>query len=131
MPHPGWNDFYGTSTSIGIGIRKTLEAVKDVFQQSRHAGIACGIKNTGIGNGVPDTGKVKIVIESPERILIHRGWTEMGRGLHRWRFSFCVVTGLSPEIVEVGVDTAEESEMTTASRGTSIIGHSVIDAATN
>jgi len=130
---PGGMTSTGQVLQSGIGIRKTLEAVKDVFQQSRHAGIACGIKNTGIGNGVPDTGKVKIVIESPERILIHQGWTEMGQGVYTMAVQFfCEVTGLSPEIVEVRVDTAEESEsgMTTASRGTSIIGHSVIDAAT-
>jgi len=128
---PGGMTSIGQVLHSGIGIRKTLEAVKDVFQQSKYAGIACGIKNTGIGNGVPDTGKVKIVIESPERILIHQGWTEMGQGVYTMAVQFfCEVTGLAPELVEVRVDTSEESEsgMTTASRGTSIIGHSVIDA---
>ena len=128
---PGGMTSTGQVLKSGIGIRKTLEAVKDVFQQSRYAGIACGIKNTGIGNGVPDTGKVKIVVESPERIVIHQGWTEMGQGVYTMAVQFfCEVTGLPPELVEVRVDTSEESEsgMTTASRGTSIIGHSVIDA---
>ena len=38
----------------GAGVRATLEAVKDEFYAARYAGIACGIKNTGIGNGMPD-----------------------------------------------------------------------------
>ena len=128
---PGGMTSTGQVLQSGIGIRKTLEALKNVFQKSKYAGIACGIKNTGIGNGVPDTGKVKIVVESSERIVIHQGWTEMGQGVYTMAVQFfCEVTGLPPELVEVRVDTSEESEsgMTTASRGTSIIGHSVIDA---
>ena len=73
---PGGMTSTGQVLQSGIGIRKTLEALKNVFQKSKFAGIACGIKNTGIGNGVPDTGKVKIVVESSERIVIHQGWTE-------------------------------------------------------
>ena len=37
-----------------IGIKKTLLAVKDIFYSSKFAGVACGIKNVGIGNGMPE-----------------------------------------------------------------------------
>ena len=45
-------------------------------------GLGCGIKNTGIGNGMPDGGKCMIEVAGPERIVIHHGWTEMGQGAH-------------------------------------------------
>ncbi|NIT61171.1 MAG: molybdopterin-dependent oxidoreductase, partial [Aliifodinibius sp.] len=63
------------------GVQDTLLAVKDYFKKAKYAGIACGIKNTGIGNGMPDDGKVKIEILSPSRIIIHHGWTDMGQGV--------------------------------------------------
>ena len=66
----------------GVGLRDTLMAVKDAFYQAPYAGIACGIKNTGIGNGVADVGRARIVIESGEKVIIYHGWTEMGQGVH-------------------------------------------------
>jgi aldehyde oxidoreductase len=115
----------------GCGVQNTLVAVKDHFEKAKYAGIACGIKNTGIGNGMPDDGKVKIEICSPSKIMIHHGWTDMGQGVDTMAVQFfCNETGLDPAVVEVRVDTTAGAEagMTTASRATSIIGNSVIDA---
>jgi CO/xanthine dehydrogenase Mo-binding subunit len=115
----------------GSGVRKTLLAVKDIFNKAKYAGIACGIKNTGIGNGMPDDGKVKIDIISPSKVILHHGWTEMGQGVNTMAVQFlCHETGIEPDIVEVKVDTIEEaySGMTTASRATSIIGNSIANA---
>ncbi len=115
----------------GSGVRKTLLAVKDIFNKAKYAGIACGIKNTGIGNGMPDDGKVKIDIISPSKVILHHGWTEMGQGVNTMAVQFlCHETGIDPDIVEVKVDTIEEaySGMTTASRATSIIGNSIANA---
>jgi xanthine dehydrogenase molybdenum-binding subunit len=41
-----------------VGIRKTLEAVKDIYRSAKYVGIACGIKNVGIGNGIPEYGRL-------------------------------------------------------------------------
>jgi aldehyde oxidoreductase len=115
----------------GSGVRQTLLAVKDIFQGAKYAGIACGIKNTGIGNGMPDDGKVKIEIVSQQKVILHHGWTEMGQGVNTMAVQFlCHETGIDPEIVEVKVDTMEDaySGMTTASRATSIIGNSIANA---
>lgn len=115
----------------GSGVRETLLAVKDIFYDARYAGIACGIKNTGIGNGMPDDGKVKIDIISPSKVILHHGWTEMGQGVNTMAVQFLShETGIDPGIVEVKVDTIEEaySGMTTASRATSIIGNSIANA---
>ena len=116
----------------GVGLRDTLVAVKDLFRNAPYAGIACGIKNTGLGNGVPDIGRAKIVIESENRVIVYHGWTEMGQGVHTVALqTVCERTGLDPSIIQVRVDTASETVcgMTTASRGTSLVGNSLIVAA--
>ncbi len=122
----------GQLLKSGVGLRQTLEAVKDVFRSAASAGIACGIKNTGLGNGVPDAGRARIVVESADRVVIYHGWTEMGKGVHTIaQQCVCERTGLDPSLLEVRVDTTSETvcTMTTASRGTSLAGNSLIAAA--
>ncbi len=121
----------GQIINRGSGVRETLVAVKDIFKNAKFAGIACGIKNTGIGNGMTDEGRVKIEIVSEEKIILHHGWTEMGQGVNTMAVQFLAhETGIDPEIIEVKVDTTEEATagMTTASRATSIIGNSIANA---
>ncbi len=116
----------------GAGVRETLLAVRDKFYEAKFAGIACGIKNTGIGNGMPDDGVVKIEIVSKDKVILNHGWTEMGQGVNTMAVQFlCNETGIDPSIVEVKVDTQKNavSGMTTASRATSIIGNAIINAA--
>ncbi|MFT5422495.1 MAG: aldehyde oxidoreductase [Phycisphaerales bacterium] len=121
----------GQVLASGVGIRKTLEAVKDQFQSAKHAGIACGLKNTGIGNGMPDSGTARINIISADHIEIHHGWTEMGQGVHTMAVqTFCEETGLAPDLCSVHVITSHDAPcgMTTASRATSLVGNAVIEA---
>jgi selenium-dependent xanthine dehydrogenase len=121
----------GQVLASGVGVRATLEAVKDQFKNAKYAGIACGLKNTGIGNGMPDSGTARIFIKSPTHIEIHHGWTEMGQGVDTMAVqSFCEETGLPPEFVSVHVETAYEAPcgMTTASRATSLVGNAIIEA---
>ena len=121
----------GQVLASGVGVRATLEAVKDRFEGAERAGIACGIKNTGIGNGMKDEGTARIFVKSPAEIELYHGWTEMGQGCDTMAIhAFCEETGLPPEIVKVRVHTADEAPagMTTASRATSLIGNAVIDA---
>ena len=128
---PGDRTSTGQKITSGIGIQKTLIAVKEQFQNAKFAGIACGMKNTGIGNGVQDESKVKVVIDSPTEITIHHGWTEMGQGVFTMAVQFlCEATGVNPNFISVKVDTSKDAPcgMTTASRGTSLIGNSVLDA---
>jgi selenium-dependent xanthine dehydrogenase len=121
----------GQIVNRGSGVRDTLLAVKDIFKDAKYAGIACGIKNTGIGNGMADDGRVKIEIVSDKKVILHHGWTEMGQGVNTMAVQFlCHETGIDPDIIEVKVDTKEEATagMTTASRATSIIGNSISNA---
>lgn len=116
----------------GAGVQATLLAVKDAFYAAKYAGIACGIKNTGIGNGMPDSSKVKITIAAADKVVVDHGWTEMGQGVHTMALQTLVTeTGIDPKLIEVRVDTQSEmiAGMTTASRGTSLVGNAIIEAA--
>lgn len=120
----------------GAGLRATLLAIKDQFYAVQNAGgaagLACGIKNTGIGNGVPDASRVRIRVEAADKIVVDHGWTEMGQGVHTVALqALCTETGIDPTIVEMRVDTAsgQYAGMTTASRATSLVGNATIDAA--
>ncbi|MBL0312227.1 MAG: molybdopterin-dependent oxidoreductase [Holophagaceae bacterium] len=112
----------------GVGVRACLEALKDRFYAAKCAGLAAGIKNTGIGCGMPDFSKAKIVIEAADRVVVHHGWCEMGQGVYTMAIQTLVEeTGIDPSLIEVRVETNEEAGagMTTASRGTSLVGNSV------
>ena len=121
----------GQIIEAGAGAKATLEAVKDEFQNAKYAGIACGIKNTGIGNGMPDSSKVTITIVAEDKVILDHGWTEMGQGVHTMALQTLVTeTGIDPAMIEIRVDTSYEmvTGMTTASRATSLVGNATIDA---
>lgn len=122
----------GQKMDEGIGIRECLEAVKDDFKNAKYAGIACGIKNTGIGNGMPDIGRALIRIDDGERVTLFTGYTEMGQGLFTvLQQVLCHETGLTPAQVDVVVNTeySVECGMTTASRATVLAGEATRRAA--
>jgi selenium-dependent xanthine dehydrogenase len=117
---------------FGVGIRESLKAVKEDFNNAKYAGIACAIKNSGVGNGMIDESKVKIEIIAENKIRLNHGWTEMGQGVHNMALqTLCQETSISPEIIEVIVDTEAQIEtgMTTSSRATALVGLAVINAA--
>ena len=83
----------------GVGVRACLEALKDRFQSARYAGIAAGIKNTGIGCGMPDFGRAKIVVTGAGKVVLHHGWCEMGQGAHNMALQTLVTeTGIDPAL---------------------------------
>ena len=87
------------------GMRVALDAVKDIYRSSKYAGVACGIKSTGIGNGAIESGYLTIrVLEGP-RLEVLNGYTEMGQGVFTTvRQAVCEETGLSPDIMTVRWD---------------------------
>jgi len=121
----------GQRLSEGVGVRTTLEAVEAEFRAARFAGLACGLKNTGIGNGMPDSGTARVVIRAADRVEVHHGWTEMGQGVDTMALqTLCEETGIDPQLVVVRTRTDDETPcgMTTASRGTSLVGNALIEA---
>ncbi|MBU8893402.1 MAG: selenium-dependent xanthine dehydrogenase [Bacteroidales bacterium] len=127
----------GSKTSTGqkvygVGIRACLDAVKEDFNRAKFAGLACAIKNSGVGNGMVDESKVIIEIIDAKHIRLQHGWTEMGQGVHNMALqTLCEETSVSPEIIEVIVDTEAQIKtgMTTSSRATALVGLAVINAA--
>ena len=115
----------------GVGVRETLLAVKDQFYEHKYVGIACGIKNTGAGNGLLENSKVRVFIAAEDRVIVDHGWTEMGQGVHNVVLQVvCHETHIDPQLIEVRVDTQYEQSagMTTASRATSLVGNAAIAA---
>ncbi len=114
------------------GLRRSLEAVKDVYYGAKYAGIACGIKNVGIGNGMIDVGRACIDVLPGGKLRVGHGMTEMGQGLHTVALQMaCETTGLRyGEDIDVEVTTDDELDcgMTTASRATVLVGNAVINA---
>ncbi len=129
---PGETFATGQVLDKPFGLRKTLEAVKDAFKSAKYAGIACGIKNCGIGNGMPDIGKSAFYIAGPDEIHIHTGFTEMGQGLFTLCIQFAVEATDLPAAVfkKVSTDTKFllDCGQTTASRATVLAGNSIAEA---
>jgi xanthine dehydrogenase molybdenum-binding subunit len=129
---PGETFATGQVLDKPFGLRKTLEACKDAFKSAKYAGIACGIKNCGIGNGMPDLGKSALYIAGPDAIHIHTGFTEMGQGLFTLCIQFAVeATDLPPGVfTKVSTDTKFllDCGQTTASRATVLAGNSIAEA---
>jgi len=119
-----------------VGLRRTLEAVKDAYYGALRAGkavgIACGLKNSGIGNGVVEWGKCRLVVEKDGTVSLYNGYTEMGQGLLTVLVQFAVeVTGLPACVFRPKVDStfALGCGQTTGSRATLFGGRAVASAA--
>ena len=127
-------DRFGTGQLLGpgVGLEKTLLAVRDAYRSARFAGIACSAKNVGIGNGMVERGRAILRVEPDASITLWHSWTEMGQGVHTV-FAQIVAEelGVDPANVRVLVDTERELDTgeTTASRATTLGGRAVANAA--
>ncbi|WP_319241704.1 selenium-dependent xanthine dehydrogenase [uncultured Propionivibrio sp.] len=119
-----------------VGLERTLLAVKDSYYEAKAAGravgIACGVKNCGLGNGAIERGYCQMVVEADGSIGLYSGFTEMGQGLMTIIIQFAVeVTGLPPSVFRPQINSRFElaGGATTGSRGTLLAGRATIDAA--
>ncbi len=75
----------GQIVDNSTGLIETLEAVKEAYDRARQAGkpvgIGCAMKNAGVGVGIPDTGRVKLIVEKDEKLHIYSGASCIGQGL--------------------------------------------------
>jgi aldehyde oxidoreductase len=127
-------DRFGTGQRLGpgVGLRQTLLEVRDAYRKARYAGIACGAKNTGIGNGLTERGRAILRPELDGSVTLLHSWTEMGQGVHTALGQIAAAElAIDPGLVHVMVDTARELDTgeTTASRATMLGGRAVIEAA--
>lgn len=117
----------------GVGLRECLAAVKDAFKGAQYGGLACAIKNCGIGNGMDEISETKLKIIAPDKIELYHGWSEMGQGIDTVaRQVLAEVCGLDDSIEIVVISATSGGAMggaTTASRGTVLLGNSTVLAA--
>lgn len=115
----------GQIADEGTALVETLEAVKDTFDNNKHVGIACAFKNAGLGVGIPDTGRCRIIVMDGKAI-IRTSAACIGQGVGTIATQIlCETTGLTPELVYFDrPDTFEtpNSGTTTASRQTVFTG---------
>lgn len=70
----------GQIADCSTALKETLEAVKDVYEANKdHAGIACSMKNAGVGVGLPDKGRCNLVIEDGV-CVIYAAASDIGQG---------------------------------------------------
>ena len=70
----------GQVADESTGLVETLEAVKDIYYKNKNVGIACAMKNAGVGVGLPDYGRVKLVVKNGI-VEIHSAASENGQGV--------------------------------------------------
>jgi xanthine dehydrogenase molybdenum-binding subunit len=123
----------GQQLESSVGLKKTLEAVKESYRAAKYAGIGCGIKNVGIGNGLPEYGKAMLEVRDDGTVGIYTGYTEMGQGLFTLlQQTACEETGLAPGVFNyVSAETKYDLDcgQTTASRATFLGCRAVQEAA--
>jgi xanthine dehydrogenase molybdenum-binding subunit len=122
-------DLLSTGQAVAdVHLRETLLAVKDDYENSRYAGIACGMKNVGIGVGLMDTGRARIAVEKG-KVQVSTGAACIGQGLAGVLMQIlCTTASVPPEVVEIVLaDTATtpDAGATTASRQTLFTGEAV------
>ncbi len=75
----------GQIVDNSTGLVETLEAVKEEYDAALAAGkavgLGCAMKNAGVGVGIPDTGRVKLIVEEDEKLHIFTGASCIGQGL--------------------------------------------------
>ena len=122
----------GQIADKGTAIKETILAVKDIYENNKYAGIACCMKNSGVGVGIPDIGRCNLVIKNG-KVHIRTSAACIGQGLGTILVQIiCETTNLSPEqIVLDPPDThlTPDSGTTTASRQTVFTGEATKIAA--
>lgn len=75
----------GQIVDESTGLAETLEAVKEEYDAAMAAGkpvgLACAMKNAGVGVGIPDWGRAKLIVEEDQKLHIYAGASCIGQGL--------------------------------------------------
>ncbi len=107
------------------GLVETLEAVKEVYDNNKYVGIACSLKNAGVGVGIPDTGRVRLIVRDG-MVHIHSGASCIGQGVGTVLVQvICETAGISADkLIYHASDTkiAPDSGTTSGSRQTLVTG---------
>ena len=66
---------------------ETLDAVRPLIEANPKAGIACAMKNAGLGVGVPDTGRCRLVVSDGK--------------IHTYTSAACIGQGMATVITQI------------------------------
>ncbi len=70
----------GQIADRSTALKETLLAVKDLYEKNKdRAGLACAMKNSGVGVGLPDKGRAKVRIEDG-KVVIYSAASDIGQG---------------------------------------------------
>ena len=123
----------GQIADRSTALKETLLAVKDIYEaHPGHAGIACAMKNSGVGVGLPDAGRCKIRVEGG-RAVVYSATSDIGQGCNTvFLQDVAEATGLPLSHIangECSTENAPDSGTTSGSRQTLITGEAVRGAA--
>jgi len=111
----------GQITDAGTAFKETLMAVKELCEARPDAGVACAMKNAGIGVGLSDVGRVRIRIQGGKAV-IYTSAACIGQGLASVLMQFVAdASGLGWGQIDVAAPDTSNSPnggTTTASRQT-------------
>ena len=122
---PGQELPNGQIVDESTGIVETLEAIKPYYDSAKFVGIACAMKNSGVGVGLPDIGRARLFVESG-KVHIFAGASCLGQGLGTVLTQMvCDQTGIKhTDVVYERANTysAPDSGMSSGSRQTLFTG---------
>ena len=119
----------GQIADCSTALKETLLAVKDVYESNPgRAGIACAMKNAGVGVGLPDKGRAKIKVHDG-KVELYSAASDIGQGCATVFVQMVAeTTGLGKDkIRNMGANSglAPDSGTTSGSRQTLITGEAV------
>lgn len=119
----------GQIADCSTALKETLEAVRDVYEANAdHAGVACAMKNAGVGVGLPDKGRARIVVRDGVA-CVYCAASDIGQGCKTvFAQMACEATGLPLDKVRmmpVSSELGPDSGTTSGSRQTLISGEAV------
>lgn len=122
----------GQIADASTAVAETLEAVKDIYDSEPYAGIACAMKNAGVGVGLPDWGRCRLLVKRG-KVQIHTGASCIGQGLGSVLVQvLSETTGLTLDEIEYcrpNTSMAPDSGTTSGSRQTLVTGEAARRAA--
>lgn len=119
----------GQIADQSTALKETLEAVKDVYEANRHrAGLACAMKNSGLGVGLPDKGRARLEVRKG-KVEVFCGASDLGQGSNTvFAQMVAELTGLGRKDILVhssNTENSPDSGMSSGSRQTLISGEAI------
>lgn len=123
----------GQIADVSTALKETLEAVKEVYDANPgRAGIACAMKNSGVGVGLPDKGRCKLIVNDGI-VEVYCAASEIGQGCATvFMQMMSETTGLPLNKIKcmpVNSELSPDSGTTSGSRQTLLSGEAVRAAA--